>query len=76
MICLESQLVIYGYGYVIRKETIEEFTTGEKVENILNSITRELTKDEKTLLEIYEKSKNIPNDEHAEDFSEPKKFCV
>ena len=70
----ENQLVICGYGYVIRKSTIEEFSSIEEIDNILKSITRELTKDEKQLLEIYEKSKELPNDEHAIYYNESQKF--
>lgn len=65
-----------GYGYVINKSTIEEFSSVEEIDNILKSITRELTKDEKQLLEIYKKSKGLPNDEHAIFYNEAQKFNV
>ena len=76
MIYLVCHYKQYGYGYVIRKSTIEEFSSIEEIDNILKSITRELTKDEKKLLEIYEKSKGLPNDEHAIYYNESQKFNV
>ena len=57
------------------KENVKDVTTSiEEIDNILKSITRELTKDEKQLLEIYEKSKELPNDEHAIYYNESQKF--
>lgn len=76
MIYLVCHYQQYGYGYVIRKSTIEEFSSIEEIDNILKSITRELTKDEKQLLDIYEKSKGLPNDEHAIFYNESQKFNV
>lgn len=73
---LEDQLEAFGYGYVIRESAIEEFSSVEEVDNILKSITRELTKDERQLLDIYEKSKGLPNDEHAIYYNESQKFNV
>ena len=66
---------LYEQEY-IRKSTIEEFSSIEEIDNILKSITRELTKDEKQLLNIYEKSKGLPNDEHAIFYNESQKFNV
>ena len=61
----------------MKKIINEKFNTKiEEIDNILKSITRELTKDEKQLLEIYEKSKGLPNDEHAIYYNESQKFNV
>ncbi len=65
-----------GYGYSVRKGNIEEFSSIDEVDNILKSIERELTEDEKLLLNIYEQSKTIPDDEHAIFLNEDKKFIV
>ncbi len=65
-----------GYGYSVRKGNIEEFSSLDQVDNILKSIKRNLTEDEKLLLDIYEKSKTIPEDEHAIFLNEDKKFFV
>lgn len=65
-----------GYGYSVRKGNIEEFSSIYEVDNILKSIERELTEDEKLLLNIYEQSKTIPDDEHAIFLNEDKKFIV
>lgn len=76
MIYLVCHYQQYGYGYVIRESAIEEFSSVEEVDNILKGITRGLTKDEKQLLDIYEKSKGLPNDEHAIFYNESQKFNV
>ncbi len=71
-----SRSVGSGYGYSVRKGNIEEFSSIDEVDNILKSIERELTEDEKLLLNIYEQSKTIPDDEHAIFLNEDKKFIV
>lgn len=43
------------YGYKMVDENINAFTSRDKINNILNKITKELTDDEKMLLKIYNK---------------------
>lgn len=65
-----------GYGYSIRKGNIDAFSSIKDIDEIIKNVKKELTEDEKLLLQIYEESKNIPNDEHAVFLNEDKKFIV
>lgn len=65
-----------GYGYSIRKGNIDAFSSIKDIDEILKNVKKEFTEDEKLLLQIYEESKNIPNDEHAVFLDEDKKFIV
>ena len=64
------------YGFTIPESSINIFSSIQEVDNILATINRELTEDEQLLLQIYEGSKKIAEDESALYFDNDKRFIV